>query len=846
MIPTVLGQMVCWFGGALICYCSLPPKSRGRTALAVGMGWPISQAFVIIFILALPLSLSVISVIAIAFFTMVSLFMSPYYLNSSFTMVQFREPRPFIGSSKHWLGLMTIGSLIILHLSINGTSDLAARIFPWDAFTTWIYRAKAWVLADQILAIGSPADWLNGDLSKELAIYANEYPRGVSGLAAFSSSLTGAWDSEAATLPWLLALMTSGTIIFGLGRAIGLGALTSLFGTYLTISCPIVATHTALAGYADLWMLLFSGCGLACLLASRIADRKDLIFLAFILLLVATQLKWEAWIWLILSIGFCLLELFFNRFGYLRFFMITGISSFTLWATGVKQVSLGPLGLWGLTEDRLNFGLFGDFLLRSYNPSVHYWDSLFLSSNFHFLATLYLGSLIFTSLKCPKKSIVLWLMFGLIAITQWIIFGVSIFSFYAETGTAINRLLMQFVPVMTLTVIYAAGLLFGELGPSKKNKMSDAKDNKNMAWHDNVTSPIVLAVACIALSLTFSLSISSLSRIDYSASQLEAKVGKTIETAQGIMFKESPLSVGVLGRNVSLTSSQSHRYLQFNISSDSKTDVAFYWINEGQPLPHIKKINHSGKTIVDTQHLGSWGRANIVELGFIVPKERFGDTTIISIALLSNLDFGDMPGIINTWIETERFNHVSINWLKSRSSLDPSLPKTLNIAASLLMVLLLIASRSNISRLTRPSVIGLVLLWVISDAVWLKGFAKATRPQFVSDGKRSIDYFDTGQHLPQLTQEIQFLADSDKPIIVMPADAPARLDAERMPFELLPNRAIFSEGNINRIPRDWAGYILLIARNDSKLKAMEIDLSKHFGSEPNVELNAPRARLLSY
>ena len=78
-----------------------------------------------------------------------------------------------------------------------------------------------------------------------------------------------------------------------------------------------------------------------------------------------------------------------------------------------------------------------------------------MRGNFHLLGVLYLLGLSFLTLNNWRDSLTHWLMGGLIVGSQWIIFGLSSYSLYAETGTAINRLVLHFLPVFVLTIVGA-------------------------------------------------------------------------------------------------------------------------------------------------------------------------------------------------------------------------------------------------------------------------------------------------------------------------------------------------------------------------------------------------------
>ena len=112
----------------------------------------------------------------------------------------------------------------------------------------------------------------------------------------------------------------------------------------------------------------------------------------------------------------------------------------------VQPVDLGLLGRWGLSESELSVGMFGTFKARLYNPVPAYLEMGILQSNFLILIPLYCLALL-TLLIRDLRGYLGYLMMALCLIgVHGVIFGLSEYSLYAETGTAINRLLLQTYP----------------------------------------------------------------------------------------------------------------------------------------------------------------------------------------------------------------------------------------------------------------------------------------------------------------------------------------------------------------------------------------------------------------
>ncbi len=64
----------------------------------------------------------------------------------------------------------------------------------------------------------------------------------------------GRWDESLINLPWLLCCLGLLAAFYGQARAAGSTVLTATVFTYMLLSMPLLGTHVALAGYADLFL----------------------------------------------------------------------------------------------------------------------------------------------------------------------------------------------------------------------------------------------------------------------------------------------------------------------------------------------------------------------------------------------------------------------------------------------------------------------------------------------------------------------------------------------------------------------------------------------------------------
>ena len=349
-----------------------------------------------------------------------------------------------------WLSDPVALSMLILlcaHLALSLDNNLSKAIFPWDAFTTWMYRAKVWVLTDTISNMAFTPAWVAGHADSDYAIHAHHYPVALSVYPAYMSGLTGAWTSSAASIPWTMALLALAMSTYGTLKLANCHEKLALIGAYFIASLPLVNVHAALAGYGDLWISLSSGIGLTLLLIWTLHGGRETLRIGIVALLVGTQLKTEGWLWLGVGLTFLSVNWLFNRAGVLRCLMAFSCLYGLFWFADSAQISLGPLGKWGIDEDNIWVGPLGTFATRPYNPIGDYFGVVFEDGNFLLLGCTYLVGLLLLTAIIGKRSVSIWTLSTLVALTQLIIFGLSHYSRYAESGTAITRILMQFTPI---------------------------------------------------------------------------------------------------------------------------------------------------------------------------------------------------------------------------------------------------------------------------------------------------------------------------------------------------------------------------------------------------------------
>jgi len=130
-------------------------------------------------------------------------------------------------------------------------------LFAWDAWMNWAPKAVVWFHLGTLAEFVGPGQWLQQD---GVAAYtlgnsaASDYPIAVPLIQLWCMLGAGTWDHGAVYLPWLLAPLALALALFGHLRLAGVRLAPAVVGAYLLLSMPFVNVHTALAGYADIWL----------------------------------------------------------------------------------------------------------------------------------------------------------------------------------------------------------------------------------------------------------------------------------------------------------------------------------------------------------------------------------------------------------------------------------------------------------------------------------------------------------------------------------------------------------------------------------------------------------------
>lgn len=355
--------------------------------------------------------------------------------------------------------------LMVIHLVFIAVEIFTQPVYPWDAWLAWMYRAKAWFMADDVMAVVSSRVWVTATSANVYTIDAWLYPLFPSVIPYWAALSLGGWSETLVNLPVLFAGLALGMALYGQCREHGLSVSASLISCYLLYSIPLFATHLALAGYADIWMAGFTGLGFIALMRG-IITRADTdkprfqIVLGFLMILFSIEIKNEAAVWFLAALAMLILATCKPRVPIL---MMVGLVVITLFAfvLGVSHIDIPLIGEMGLVDGHLAIPFIGNFKLELHDIRLVYWDNFINMGSWNLLWVMLAASLLL-GFKSPNalsgylaRRTALSLILVFVA-TQIFIFGFTDQGLWADTYTAINRLPLHFVPALLFAVIVIA------------------------------------------------------------------------------------------------------------------------------------------------------------------------------------------------------------------------------------------------------------------------------------------------------------------------------------------------------------------------------------------------------
>ncbi|MAT95077.1 MAG: hypothetical protein CME59_21110 [Halioglobus sp.] len=187
--------------------------------------------------------------------------------------------------------------LIALRLLNLGLEIIWRPLYPWDATMHWATKARVWFEYGDMVPFVAHDQWLQRGGEGVFTDRHPDYPQTVSLLQVWMNLAGGHWNESLMNLPWLACFAGLGLAFFGQLRLAGAGLPTATAFSYLLLSLPLMNTHVALAGYADLFMGAVYGGSVMALHNWMRLRRNWLLALSLLLAAMCPLVKNEGVIW---------------------------------------------------------------------------------------------------------------------------------------------------------------------------------------------------------------------------------------------------------------------------------------------------------------------------------------------------------------------------------------------------------------------------------------------------------------------------------------------------------------------------------------------------------------------
>ncbi len=365
-----------------------------------------------------------------------------------------------------WQKLICLLLIAILTVRYGGIllEIIWRPLYPWDAWMNWAPKAKTWFELKELVPFVNRMDWI--DKSTHLSVYtlgnpqASTYPPLVPLVQTWTALGVGTWTDNLINLPWVLCSIALGLSFYGQGRMLGASPHSTLLFVFLLLSMPFTNVHTALAGYAELWLATFFAlAGMAFINWSQTRSTVQLI-LCILFAVACIQTKTPGIIWAATFIPASLFVLLPKRWGYLVITLaIVGIC--VLFYSGGFSLHVADMGQLILTPEKIRIPGLGEFPIAYHPVGSAFAANGLISDNWHLFGWIVLFTVppmilvsIFYYRGFPASILV---SCGLVFL--YIVFFHTKHYFAAIDSTTINRAVFHLIPLLCFYILFSATLI---------------------------------------------------------------------------------------------------------------------------------------------------------------------------------------------------------------------------------------------------------------------------------------------------------------------------------------------------------------------------------------------------
>jgi hypothetical protein len=322
--------------------------------------------------------------------------------------------------------------------------------YPWDAWDAWAVKSKTWVLLGHYAPFVPIQDWLRHPARELYTSIAWGYPSTLAWMQVWFAGAAGGWIEPLVNLPWFALWIGLLLAHYGQWRALGIGRNAALAGTYALGSLPLLDVHVALAGYADLWVATLLGFAVLAWLRWRLRGERAQLLIALGCTLLLPMLKLEGAVWMslfALTMLYGMLPRRRRRIG----FVLAALALVLIATVCGLSLPLPGLGWVGIGRGYISVPVIGQLHLAWHGAAfAGVLNSLFVQPNWHLLWWIAPVIVVWRWRELRAMDVTrqlgAFLLAGLMFLLLLFVFTDA--ASWAESYTAINRLLMHLVPAL--------------------------------------------------------------------------------------------------------------------------------------------------------------------------------------------------------------------------------------------------------------------------------------------------------------------------------------------------------------------------------------------------------------
>jgi len=326
----------------------------------------------------------------------------------------------------------------------NLTVELVLQpLFAWDATMHWATKSRVWFEAEAMQPFVHHSIWLDSRIPEVYTDRHPDYPYTIPLLQTWINLSLGRWNSSLMNLPWLLCYSALGLLFYGQLRYARVKRSFATIVTYMLLSMPLLNTHVALAGYADMFLATTYGGALMAFYNWHCRRESWQLALTVLMALSGLLLKNEGFFWLLAFIPGVIMV----RWPGYRGLVIIG-----------SLVVPALLLLWLFPRD---FEVAGHTLARldlEYRAGAFQGvlKGFFVADNWHLVSYLVCLFLPLTLLIRPssRERLAPLAVVLCAALAMYLfLFLFTRFSYGAFHQTAVSRISMHLMPALTFLVV---------------------------------------------------------------------------------------------------------------------------------------------------------------------------------------------------------------------------------------------------------------------------------------------------------------------------------------------------------------------------------------------------------